>query len=50
MSAEAAIAAACPTVMKTGSIRMVPYATWLDDRQTGTSRLSHSSFFGVIAR
>jgi hypothetical protein len=36
--------------MKTGSIRAEPYAMWLADRHTGTSRFVHWSAFGVTAR
>ena len=46
----AAIPAESPSVIQTGSIRMLVIATWLAEQQTGTSRFSHSRRRGVIAR
>ena len=36
--------------MKTGSIRIDPYAIWDADKHTGTNKFPTSSRFGVIAR
>ena len=46
----AAVAALCPSSMKTGSIRMLPNAMCEEDTATGTRRLAHSRSFGTSAR
>ena len=46
MAWQAAVAADWPKTMKTGSMRIEPKAMCEADRQTGTSRLSHSPAFG----
>ena len=40
----------CPSSRKTGSMRIEPYAMWLEDMHTGTSRFVHSSRRGVRLR
>lgn len=50
MESEAVVAALCPKTMKTGSMRMLPYAIWLAGTQTGTNRLAHSSRLGQMLR
>ena len=49
-ASRAATAADWPRTMNTGSIRIDPYAMWLADRQTGTSRFAHWASSGTIAR
>jgi len=49
-SITAATAAACPVIMTSGSIRSDEYATWLAEKQTGTSRFSASARFGSMTR
>ena len=48
MAIQAATAADCPSIIKTGSIRIDPYAICEADKQTGTSRLLHSFALGII--
>jgi hypothetical protein len=47
MAITAAEAADWPRIMNTGSMRMLPYAMWVADMATGTSRLFPCPFFGT---
>jgi hypothetical protein len=42
--------AAWPRIMYCGSMRSVEYATWLAEKQTGTSRLVASALLGSSIR
>ena len=50
MAIAAAVPADCPSTKNTGSMRMEPYAMWVDDKQTDTSKFTQSEALGVSAR
>ncbi len=49
-ASEAAVAADWARIMKTGSMRIEPYAMWLAESATGTRRFVASARFGTMAR